>query len=181
MEIGFALPQLLVNPRSTEGRRARRVIQQCAQKVGRASMCPQGVVFGIDDAFYAQASKSSNASALRALLDCLVELDVIYLEAYPKTPGLYEAGVFYHFMPTRAPWDTIPTLFSRHYGDCKSLAAARIAELRQHGQKAKPVFRFMKNNWGTMFHILILHSNGTWECPSRILGMRTAQEQPNIP
>lgn len=144
-------------------------------------MCPQGVVFGIDDAFYAQASKSSNASALRALLDCLVDLDVIYLEAYPNTPGLYEARVFYHFMPTKAPWDTIPTLFSRGYGDCKSLAAARIAELRCRGQVAKPVFRFLKNNWGTMFHILILHSNGNWECPSRILGMQVVQEQPGIP
>lgn len=181
MEIAFALPPLLVNPRSTEGQCARKVIKQCAHAVGKAKMCPEGVVFGVDDAFYAQASKSSNATALRALLDCLVDLDIIYLKANPKTPGLYEARVFYHFMPTRAPWDTIPTLFSRGYGDCKSLAAARIAELRCRGQVANPVFRFLKNNWGTMFHILILHSNGTWECPSRILGMQTIQEQPGIP
>ena len=180
MEIEFAMPPLLVNPHSSEGKRARVAIRECARKVGKAKMCPRGVVFSIGDAFYAQAPKSSNATALRALLDCLVELDVIYLEARPNTPGLYEARVFYHFMPTRAPWDTIPTLFSRGYGDCKSLAAARIAELRRHGQTAIPVFRFVKNHWGTMFHILLLHNNGTWECPSRILGMKTVQEQPGI-
>lgn len=143
-------------------------------------MCPQGVMFGIDGAFHAQASKSSNATALRALLDCLIELNVIFLDAYPNTPGLYESGVVYYLMPVRAPWDTIPTLFARHYGDCKSLAAARIAELRHNGQTARPVFRHIQNGWGTMFHILIQHDNGQWECPSRILGMRTAQEQPGI-
>lgn len=181
MEIGFAMPPLLVNSHSTEGKRARIAIKKCAHAVGKATMCPQGVVFGIDDAFSAQSSKSSNATALRALLDCLVELNLIFLDAYPNTPGLYEARVFYHFMPTRAPWDTIPTLFSRGYGDCKSLVAARIAELRRHGQIARPVFRHIRNGWGTMFHILLQYDNGNWECPSRILGMRTGQEQSGIP
>jgi hypothetical protein len=180
MQIEFALPPLLVNPNSKEGQLARNCIRKCAHKVGKATMRPQGVAFGIDTAFNARASKGSNAIALRALLDCLVDLDLIYLNAFPDTPGLYEAGVFYHLMPTRAPWDTIPTLFKRHYGDCKSLAAARIAELRQHGQMARPVFRYIKNRWGTMFHILVLHDNGQWECPSRILGMRTGQESPSI-
>jgi hypothetical protein len=178
--IEFAMPPLLVDPYSPEGKRARVAIRQCAQKVGHAKMRPQGVAFGIDDAFNAQSSKSSNAAALRALLDCLIDLNLIYLQRYPKTPGLYEARVFYHFMPTRAPWDTIPTLFARGYGDCKSLVAARIAELRQHGQTARPVFRHIKSAWGTMFHILLQHDNGNWECPSRILGMRTGQEIPGI-
>jgi hypothetical protein len=181
MEIAFAMPPLLVSPYSSEGKRARNVIKKCARTVGKASMRSQGVVFGIDDAFNAQSSKSSNAIALRALLDCLINLNLIYLDAYPNTPGLYESGVRYFFMPTRAPWDTIPTLFSRGYGDCKSLVAARIAELRKHGQTARPVFRHIKSGWGTMFHILLQHDNGNWECPSRILGMVTGQESPGIP
>jgi hypothetical protein len=155
--IEFAMPPLLVDPYSPEGKRARIAIRQCAQKVGHARMRPQGVAFGIDDAFNAQSSKSSNAAALRALLDCLIDLNLIYLQRYPKTLGLYEARVFYHFMPTRAPWDTIPTLFARG-----------------------PVFRHIKSAWGTMFHILLQHDNGNWECPSRILGMRTGQEIPGI-
>jgi hypothetical protein len=141
-------------------------------------MRPQGVVFGIDGAFNPHSSKSQNAAALRALLDCLVELNVIYRLAFPNTPGLYQSGVFYHLMPSKAPWDTIPTLYARRFGDCKSLVAARIAELRQQGCIAKPVFRHIKAGWGTMFHILILYPNGQWECPSRILGMNTAQELP---
>ena len=179
VDIAFALPPLLVNPDSNDGQRARKCICQCAREVGKAKMRPQGVVFSIGGAFHPRASKEENATALRALLDCLVELDLIYLDAYPSTPGLYQAGVVYHLMPSTTPWDTIPTLYNRKFGDCKSLAAARIAEVRRSGKTAKPVFRHITDGWGTMFHILILHENGNWECPSRALGMRTVLEQPS--
>lgn len=179
MEIDFALPPLLVSPGSNEGQLARIAIKRCAKQVGNAKMRPQGVAFGIDDAFNAQSSKGDNATALRALLDCLVELDLVFLSACPNVPGLYQSGVRYRLMPSKAPWDTIPTLYTRGYGDCKSLVAARVAELRRQGRIARPVFRHIKDGWGTMFHILILHGNGEWECPSRLLGMRTMQESPS--
>lgn len=179
MNISFALPRLLVDPGSCEGQRARVHLRQCAQNVGYAKMCPQGVTFGIDGAFNARASKSQNAIALRALLNCLIELNSIILDAYPQLPTLYESGVVYRLMPASAPWDTIPTFLRRGHTDCKSLVAARIAELRRDGYSAIPVFRHVTSGWGTMFHILILHGNGEWECPSRLLGMRTSQEQPH--
>lgn len=178
MNIAFALPPLLVNPGSREGQRARDCIRKCALTVGHAKMRPQGIVFGIDDAFHPRASKTENARHLRALLDCLIDLNSIILDAYPNLPGLYESGVVYHLMPTLAAWDTIPILQQRGYTDCKSLVAARIAELRRAGRIAMPVFRNITDGWGTMFHILILHGDGRWECPSRNLGMRTAQELP---
>jgi len=141
-------------------------------------MCPQGVVFGIDSAFNARASKGQNATALRALLDCLIELNSIILNANSQLPKLYESGTVYRLMPAHAPWDTIPTFLERGYTDCKSLVAARIAEIRRAGNLAIPVFRHVTDGWGTMFHILILHGNGEWECPSRLLGMHTSQEAP---
>ncbi len=178
MDISFALPPVLTDPHSVQGQKARVVIKKCARKVGRATLRPQTVAFGIDDAFNARSSNQTNAKALGALLDCLVDLDLLYLDLFPNTLGLYQSNVFYHLMPTKAPWDTIPTLYSRGYGDCKSLAAARVAELRRQGKEAYPVFRHIKDPWGTMFHILILHGDGRWECPSRLLGMRTGQEKP---
>lgn len=178
MNIAFALPPLLVDPGSKEGQLARKCIRECALKVGRAKMRPQGVVFGIDGAFHPRASKTANAKALRALLDCLIDLNVIILRAYPNIPGLYQSGVVYRLMPSDAPWDTTPVLLRRGFTDCKSLVAARIAELRLRGFVAIPVFRNVKDGWGTMFHILILHGNGDWECPSRNLGMGAEQELP---
>jgi hypothetical protein len=141
-------------------------------------MRPEGVVFGIDGAFHPRASKVNNAKALRALLDCLIDLDSICLEAFPELPKLYESGVIYRLMPSEAAWDTQPVMLERGHTDCKSLVAARIAELRRAGRVAIPVFRNITDGWGTMFHILILHGTGQWECPSRILGMQTAQELP---
>ncbi len=141
-------------------------------------MRPQGVVFGIDNAFNVRASKDQNATALRALLDCLIALNAICLDFDPNLPSLYKSGVVYKLMPSDEPWDTIPTLLRRGYSDCKSLVAARIAELRRVGRVAMPVFRHVTDGGGTMFHILILHGDGRWECPSRNLGMYTAQERP---
>jgi hypothetical protein len=162
MNIAFGLPQFLVDPGSKEGQLARECIRKCALEVGRAKMRPQGIVFGIDNAFHPRASKDSNAIALRALLDCLIDLDIICLNFDPTLPFLYSSGITYKLMPSKAAWDTIPTMVERGFTDCKSLVAARI----------------ITDGWGTMFHILILHGNGKWECPSRILGMGSAQELP---
>ena len=178
MNIAFGLPPLLVDPGSKEGQRARTYIRKCASEVGRAKMRPQGVVFGIDGAFHPRASKVANAIALRALLDCLIQLDSICLDACPTLPGLYRSGVVYRLMPSAEPWDTTPIMYRRGFTDCKSLVAARIAELRRVGKVAIPVFRNITDGWGTMFHILILHGNGTWECPSTNLGMHSVQELP---
>lgn len=178
MNISFALPPSLVNPDSREGQLARRCIRKCALEVGRAKMRPQGVVFGIDSAFHPHASKDDNAITLRALLNCLIDLDVICFDSDPTLPFLYQSGIFYRLMPSKAAWDTVPTMVQRGFTDCKSLVAARIAELRRNGQVAMPVFRNITDGWGTMFHILILHGNGEWECPSRILGMGRTQELP---
>jgi hypothetical protein len=178
MDIAFSLPKFLVNPGSAEGQQAREHIRSCATKVGRAKMRPEGVSFTIDDAFHPQASKVENAHALRALLDCLVELDSLCLKVCPTLPTLYQSGVFYRLMPSSMAWDTTPILYGRGFSDCKSLVASRIAELRQQGRIAIPVFRNIQDGWGTMYHILILHSDGRWECPSRLLGMGAAQERP---
>lgn len=179
MNITFALPPLLVDPGSKEGQLARKCIRNCALEVGHAKMRLDGVVFGIDDAFHPRASKTANAIALRALLDCLIDLDGICLASDPTLPPLYESGVVYRLMPSAAAWDTTPIMFRRGFTDCKSLVAGRIAELRRSGHGAIPVFRNITDGWGTMFHILILHENGLWECPSRLLGMLGPQESPN--
>lgn len=178
MDIAFALPPLLVNPDSKEGQLARVAIKQCASKVGSAKMRPGGVVFSIDGAFHPRASKIQNSIALRALLDCLIDLNTVCWDACPNMKRFYDTDVFYHLMPSQAPWETTPTLYRRGHGDCKSMVAARVAELRRAGKACMPVFRHVTDGWGTMFHILILHGDGTWECPSRLRGMRTHQEQP---
>ena len=105
---------------------------------------------------------------LRVLLEALTACDMIFLKKH-RVPGLYDSGVVYGRTQV---WDSIPDLYERTYGDCKSLTATRVAELRTKGEDARPVFRFMQNpqTGRRDFHILVQRGK-SFEDPSRTLGM----------
>jgi hypothetical protein len=118
--------------------------------------------------FNPHARPVENARALRVLLESLIALDRDHLRDHTERP-LYRAGVVYG--RTRR-WLTIPSLYDNGYGDCKSLTAALIAEYRNHGIPAKPVFRWIQNRKTKFrdFHILVQTDSG-YEDPSKVLGM----------
>lgn len=127
------------------------------------------ITIDIPFAFYPGSSLEMNAEALRILLDSLVELNLVYLRSH-ALPNLYRSGVRYGRTQV---WDTIPALYARKYGDCKSLTAARVAELRLAGIEARPVFRYNYRQDGSGsfdYHILVQTPEG-FEDPSKILGM----------
>jgi hypothetical protein len=122
--------------------------------------------------FRPDASKVEKALALRASLDLLISLNLIFLSDH-TVPPLYSAGVVYKRDPIWAP---IPSLYARTFGDCKSLACALIAEYRNRGIPAEPAFRFLPPFFRgtemeyTLFHILVQTHSG-YEDPSKRLGM----------
>lgn len=152
------------------------------------------LVFNIQQAFYPGSSEVDNACALRASLDYMIALNLAYLQ-YHTVPPLYASGVIYGrtkiwepiaalYLPNkhgtrvgRQIWyDPLGESGGEKRGDCKSLACARIAELRAAGKKANPVFRFnpRRDGSGYMdFHILVqtTESKTGWEDPSAKLGM----------
>ncbi len=120
--------------------------------------------------FYAGAPDEDNALALQALLEALIAINRVYLRRYKgRVRSLYESGVRYGRTQV---WDSIPDMITRRYGDCKSLTAMRVAELREAGQAARPVFRFAMNPQTGQkdFHILV-QLGKAFEDPSRKLGM----------
>jgi hypothetical protein len=127
------------------------------------------LIFNLDlpHVFNRAATRDENAKALRILLDCLIALNTAYLEDHNAAP-LYESGVRYRRTNT---WSTLPALYERGYGDCKSLTAALVAERRKMGVPANPVFRWIPNSTGGIsYHILVQTPSG-FEDPSRALGM----------
>lgn len=97
-----------------------------------------------------------NAETLRVWLEALIGTNRVFLEHHPKTKPLYSAGVKY---ARTDDWEPIPCLYAKGYhgtdrydssvvkrygvfGDCKSLACARVAELHAQGKYAEPSFRF---------------------------------------
>jgi hypothetical protein len=121
--------------------------------------------------FQSDTSPVENAHALRALLDCLIDLNESYLKYHPKTPPLYKSGVYYERVDE---WLPIPALYELGYGDCKSLAAALIAEYRKARIDCEPCFRWIiRPNCAEVvrdFHILVETASG-YEDPSKVLGM----------
>lgn len=127
------------------------------------------ITFNLPHVFNPKASSVDNAYALRALLDCLIELNQAFLLTH-TVPNLYRSGVRYGRTKI---WETIPALYKRGYGDCKSLACAKIAELRAVGVPCEPVFRWIKpdgRNGATDFHILV-QTRTKYLDPSKRLGM----------
>jgi hypothetical protein len=129
------------------------------------------ISYNLPHVFHPNSDKADNAEALAILLECLVQLNMAFLKAHPGVPPLYRSGVRYG---RTTLWEPIPALYARRIGDCKSLTAARVAELRLQGIQAEPSFRYNYRSDGSGafdYHILVLLPNGTFEDPSKALGM----------
>lgn len=130
------------------------------------------VTFTLPHVFNAASSAADNGEALRALLYCLTAINEDYLIRRPFTEPLYRSGVYYRRTEV---WDTIPALYARGFGDCKSLSCALVAERRVLARRrAIPVFRWVQglaeNPYKVFYHILVLGDRG-WEDPSKVCGM----------
>lgn len=135
------------------------------------------IEFNLPHVFNPGSNPEENAYALMALLDCLTRLNQAYL-MHNVAPTLYGSGVVYGRTKI---WETIPAVMARGYGDCKSLTAWRIAELRAAGVDCNPVFRWnpRKSNPDVLdFHILVQRMDGVFEDPSKVLGMGQNENGP---
>ena len=131
------------------------------------------ITFSMPHVFFPGSNREADDRVLSACLDFLIGLNLDYLR-HNATVGLYQSRVVYGRTQI---WDTIPELYSRGFGDCKSLTAALIAQHRMRGISCRPVFRYATAKDGsTMFHILVYreptreYPHG-FEDPSKKLGM----------
>lgn len=115
---------------------------------------------------------------LNGMLDALILADILYLQANPGTPGVYEAGLRYEPEEIgRDDWRDIPSILDHKGGDCEDLACYRVAELRfRHGEPAKPyvsskIVKSKRYGTFTLYHIRVERVDGTIEDPSKDLGM----------
>lgn len=128
------------------------------------------VTFDLPHVFHVESTPHENAIALQTLLHCLCSIDRIFLmHRMGQVPCLYDSGVIYD---RTIVWDSIPALYARGYGDCKSLACARAAEYLVNGYPANIVFRWLHDSKDgvTNYHILVQTPTG-FEDPSKVCGM----------
>lgn len=110
---------------------------------------------------------------LRGLLLALASADASYLREHPECPMLYESGVVYEpEEPGHEDWQTVPYVLARGEADCEDLACFRVAELRvRFGIRATPRLTWRPQPHGRLYHITVQWPDGSWEDPSKILGM----------
>ena len=132
------------------------------------------IPFELSHEFSPGSTPEENTFALKVLLEALIALDVGYLRNHPNVPPLYAANIIYE--RTRN-WMTMDVMLQTGYGDCKSLAAALIAErIVRNRIRCTPVFRDIQRSDGMRdFHILVESSPGKYEDPSKVCGMADYQ------
>ena len=188
MEIVFDAPHIWPVPYTSSAKEAARsAIIECLLSINKATQGKNGtclvrrgpdksqITFLLPGLFDLESDPRLNALALEALLRCLCTLDEQYLNDHPETKPLYLSGVRYD---RTFVWDTTPALVNRTYGDCKTVTAMRIAELKKQGYEAIPVFRWKPGDDKKLhFHILVwtnapvpTNENG-FEDPSKVIGM----------
>jgi hypothetical protein len=131
--------------------------------------------------FHPNCKELNNAIVLKYLMDCLIQLNLQYLQECSLSGTyvhpLYKSGVYYD---RTTAWDSIPALYQRGYGDCKSLTAALVAERRFSGKDASAVFRSTRTPKGERdYHILVQTLRG-YEDPSKVCGMGKEENGPAL-
>jgi hypothetical protein len=116
---------------------------------------------------------SLGAHALDAALEGLVQASSLDLQeggVHGGFPSLYESGVRYEREHGTERWLTPSSVLACGVGDCEDLAAWRAAECRVSGEDPYAVARVMRSGPRT-WHAVVQHGDGTYEDPSRVLGM----------
>lgn len=122
------------------------------------------------------------ARVVRFVAEAVVMVNEDYLEKNPETPELYRAGVRYQNEPQSEfglpdEANDIPAIRARGWGDCLHLTCWRVAELRRKGQRANVAVIWSRrpSDNARIFHVLVRLPNGSYEDPSKTLGMTTWQ------
>lgn len=128
-------------------------------------------LFG-NDKRYREWSKK----VIQRMLTALFEIDKDYLDAFPKTAPLYRSGVVYCRENGTENWKPIPQVIKDGYGDCEDLACYRASELvKRKGIQARPILKEQVRGSLLLYHVLVKLPDGTFEDPSRKLGMNDAR------
>lgn len=125
--------------------------------------------------FNGPAERELSRRTLGIMLDCLFEIDRLYLRTHPKTPLIYRSGVRYmEEPPGQEDWQDVPTCLRMGIADCEDVSCWRAAELNERfGIAARPFFRESRRpDGGYLYHVVVRYPDGRIEDPSKILGMR---------
>lgn len=110
---------------------------------------------------------NDRAAVVAEVVETLVAVNRLYFAKHGVV-GLYASGVKY---AESGGWKDIPACLRDGVADCKSLAAWRLAELREADKKATLHVQHFNLEGADRLHLLVW-VDGKYEDPSKKLGMR---------
>jgi hypothetical protein len=139
-------------------------------------------------AFESEADRDYSEWVSLRVLWTVIDINVRWLLEHPGTTSLYASRLRYNgqaYQLGQEDWMDLPSAYRTCKEpdkcgvgtDCKVLVAIRVAELRAHGENARPYLvrqrQFIKADgspsWG--YHVIVQRGDGSFEDPSTILGM----------
>jgi hypothetical protein len=135
---------------------------------------PYRITYALD-LFNGPKERALSHATLNVMLEALTKIDVLYLQAHPEAPRIYQSGVRYmEEPPGQEDWQDIPTCIQMGIADCEDVSCWRAAEIIVRDRRlAVPFFHeTRRRDGGYLFHIMVRHADGRIEDPSRILGMK---------
>jgi hypothetical protein len=117
-------------------------------------------------------------SVIDAALEAVTRLDehMISSGQAPTSYDLAEAGAIWKPEPPGDEhFDHVGTIAARGWGDCDDWAPAHAATLRASGADPGAVARVVSSG-PNMFHALVQKSDGSWEDPSVMAGMKPMEQ-----
>lgn len=112
----------------------------------------------------------------RAILGCALANRIAI--RLGEVPPIYKAGVRWKAEPkgVESFVDAV-TVWEKGHGDCAHLAAWRLAELLERGEKAgiHIYWRAKRKGKPRLYHVCVRRQDGSIEDPSRKLGMGRAE------
>ena len=121
-------------------------------------------------------SSAAKCRCILTLVRAFVEIDREIISEY-EVPVLYESGVRYEFQKAVDDWKDIARCLATMRGSCNSLTAWRVAELQLDGEiGAAPYIQSQTiakpdGSILDLFHVIVQREDGSFEDPSRTLGM----------
>lgn len=113
----------------------------------------------------------SRPADLERALEGWIDRSRAELRAHPHWPRLYASGTRYQREPKgREKWQTLAETLGALAGDCEDLTIARVAELRETGEDPGARPKVIRTR-SSLLHALVQRGDGTYEDPSRKLGM----------
>jgi len=105
-------------------------------------------------------------TAIATFVEALSAVNERFLRDHPEVPKLYECKRIRYIDDGGVSWKDLVEIMRTQMGNCQSLSAWRLAELRTEGENAS-VHLYLTDGDELRYHVAVRRASGAIEDPSK--------------